>query len=302
MMLSLERRAMIHEKKVVVVLPAYHAARTLKQTYDAIPHDVVDEVLLVDDGSSDDTVGLARRLGIRVFAHQSNLGYGANQKTCYREALRLGADIVVMVHPDYQYDPRLITAMAAMVASGLYDVVLGSRVLGGSALPGGMPFYKYAFNRLLTLTQNLLMHAKLSEYHTGYRAFSRRVLETLPLLANSDDFVFDNQVLAQTVAFDFRVGEISCPTKYFAEASSINFRRSVVYGLGVLHTSFLYRLWRWRLARTRLFSQRPTLRLTDYYREVAQAEATPAFSPPHRLRRQAGEGESLAADTATVEA
>ncbi len=248
---------MIHGKKVVVVLPAYHAARTLEQTYASIPHDVVDDVLLVDDSSSDDTVALARRLSIRVFVHQSNLGYGANQKTCYREALRLGADIVVMVHPDYQYEPRLITAMAAMVASGLYDVVLGSRILGGGALRGGMPLYKYAFNRVLTLIQNVLLCAKLSEYHTGYRAYARTVLETMPLLADSDDFVFDNQILTQALAFGFRIGEMSCPTKYFPEASSINFRRSVVYGLGVLYTSVLYRLWRWRLARSRLFSPRP---------------------------------------------
>ncbi len=263
---------MIHNKKVVVVLPAYHAARTLEQTFAAIPHDVVDEVLLVDDGSSDGTVALAQRLGIRVFAHEKNLGYGANQKTCYREALRLGADIVVMVHPDYQYDPRLITAMAAMVASGVYDVVLGSRILGGSALRGGMPLYKYASNRMLTLIQNVLLGSKLSEYHTGFRAFTRTVLEVLPLLANSDDFVFDNQMLTQAFAFGFSVGELSCPTRYFPEASSINFRRSLAYGLGVLHTSLLYRLWRWRLARTRLFSHRATLRLTDYYREVANAE------------------------------
>jgi glycosyltransferase involved in cell wall biosynthesis len=261
---------MLHGKKVVVVLPAYHAAQTLERTFAAIPHDVVDEVLLVDDCSSDETVALAQRLGIRVFVHQNNLGYGANQKTCYREALRLGADIIVMVHPDYQYDPRLITALAAMVASGLYDVVLGSRILGGGALRGGMPLYKYVSNRLLTLFQNVLLCAHLSEYHTGYRAYSRRVLETLPLLGNSDDFVFDNQVLTQAIAFDIRIGEISCPARYFPEASSINFRRSVVYGLGVLSTSVLYRLWRWRLARSRLFSQRPTLRLIDYYRDVTQ--------------------------------
>jgi glycosyltransferase involved in cell wall biosynthesis len=271
---------MLHTQKVVVVLPAYHAARTLEQTSAAIPRDVVDEILLVDDGSSDDTVALAQRLGIRVFVHQSNLGYGANQKTCYREALRLGADIVVMLHPDYQYDPRLITAMAAMVASGLYDVVLGSRILGGSALRGGMPMYKYVSNRLLTLIQNVLLCAKLSEYHTGYRAFSRTVLESMPLLANSDDFVFDNQVLTQAIAFGFRIGEISCPTKYFPEASSINFRRSVIYGLGVLSTSILYRLWRWRLARTRLFSKRPTLRLTSYYREVTSPQPSGADGVP----------------------
>jgi glycosyltransferase involved in cell wall biosynthesis len=269
---------MLHNKKVVVVLPAYHAARTLEQTCAAIPREVADEVLLVDDGSSDDTVALAQRLGIRVFVHQDNLGYGANQKTCYREALRLGADIVVMLHPDYQYDPRLITAMAAMVASDLYDVVLGSRILGGSALRGGMPRYKYVFNRLLTLFQNVLLGAHLSEYHTGYRAFSRKVLEAMPLLANSDDFVFDNQILTQAIAFDFRIGEISCPTKYFPEASSISFRRSVVYVLGVLATSLLYRLWRWRLVRTRLFSDRPTLRLTSYYRELAPPMLP---QPPH---------------------
>jgi glycosyltransferase involved in cell wall biosynthesis len=262
----------IHHHKVVVVLPAYHAARTLQKTYAAIPFDVVDEVLLVDDGSSDNTVGLARELGMHVCVHPSNLGYGANQKTCYREALRLGADIVVMLHPDYQYEPRLITAMAAMVASGLYDVVLGSRILGGGALRGGMPLYKYASNRLLTFVQNLLLRAKLSEYHTGYRAFARRVLESLPMLANSDDFVFDNEMLAQAFAFDFAVGEISCPTRYFPEASSINFRRSVVYGLGVLATSLKYRLWRWGLSRPRLFGQQPTLRLVEYYQQVTREE------------------------------
>jgi glycosyltransferase involved in cell wall biosynthesis len=263
---------MIHNNKVVVILPAYHASKTLKQTYAAIPQEVVDKVLLVDDGSSDNTVQVARELGIPVYLHQCNLGYGANQKTCYKEALRLGADIVVMLHPDYQYDPRLITAMAAMIASGLYDVVLGSRILGGGALRGGMPLYKYCFNRLLTLFQNCLLNAKLSEYHTGYRAFSRRVLESLPLLANSDDFLFDNQILTQALAFGFPIGEISCPTKYFPEASSINFRRSVAYGLGVLSTSVLYRLWRWRLARTRLFSDRPTLRLGEYYKRVPEPQ------------------------------
>ena len=182
---------------------------------DAIPRDIVDEILLVDDASNDQTVPLAQRLGLRVCVHAQNLGYGANQKTCYKEALRLGADLVVMLHPDYQYDPRLITAMAAMLASGLYDVVLGSRILGGTALKGGMPLYKYGFNRLLTLIQNILTGAKLSEYHTGYRAFAREVLETLPLLGNSDDFVFDNQMLTQAIAFGYRIGEITCPTKYF---------------------------------------------------------------------------------------
>jgi glycosyltransferase involved in cell wall biosynthesis len=225
----------------------------------------------VDDASTDRTVQLARELGIKVFVHKQNLGYGANQKTCYREALEAGADIVVMLHPDYQYDPKLITAMAAMVASGVYDVVLASRILCGSALKGGMPLYKYLFNRLLTFVQNLLMRTTLSEFHTGYRAFSRKVLETLPLLGNSDDFVFDNQMIAQAVAFDFSIGEISCPTKYFPEASSINFRRSVVYGLGVLATSLKYRLWKWGLVKSRLFSLRPTMRLLSYYEQARQA-------------------------------
>ncbi|HET6881737.1 MAG TPA: glycosyltransferase family 2 protein [Pirellulales bacterium] len=258
---------MLHEKKVVVVLPAYKAARTLNQTYAEIPLDIVDELVLVDDASTDETSELARDLGMHVFVHQQNLGYGANQKTCYREALNLDADIVVMLHPDYQYDPRLISAMAGMVASGIYDVVLGSRILGGTALRGGMPFYKYVFNRMLTLFQNLLVGAKLSEYHTGYRAFSRKVLTTLPLLSNSDDFVFDNQMLTQAIAFGFNVGEVSCPTKYFAEASSISFRRSVTYGLGVLKTSLAYRLWKWGLLKSRLFTSSPTSRLhLDYYR------------------------------------
>jgi glycosyltransferase involved in cell wall biosynthesis len=266
---------MLHGKKVVVVMPAYKAEQTLRRTVEDIPRDVVDEVLLVDDASTDRTVQLAGELGLRAFVHQQNLGYGANQKTCYREALRAGADIVVMLHPDYQYDPKLITAMAAMVASGVYDVVLASRVLSGGALKGGMPLYKYVSNRMLTFAQNVLMGTKVSEFHTGYRAFARKVLENLPLLGNSDDFVFDNQMIAQAVAFGFAVGEISCPTKYFPEASSINFRRSVVYGLGVLVTSLKYRLWKWRLIKTRLFSRRPTLRLLSYY-----AEAPPAAGDP----------------------
>jgi len=259
---------MLHGKKVVVVLPAYRAEKTLARTVGDIPHDVVDEIVLVDDASSDNTVELSSRLRLRTFTHETNLGYGANQKTCYLEALKLDADIIIMLHPDYQYDPRLVTAMSAMVASGIYDVVLGSRILGSTARQGGMPLYKYVANRLLTLFQNLILSAKLSEYHTGYRAFSRRVIETLPLLANSDDFVFDNQMLTQAIAFGFPIGEISCPTKYFPEASSINFRRSVVYGIGVVATSLLYRLWRWRLVRTSLFSERPTLRLgSRYYRK-----------------------------------
>jgi glycosyltransferase involved in cell wall biosynthesis len=252
---------LLHGQKVVVVLPAYRAERTLERTWKEIPRDVVDEVLLVDDASSDGTVRLSQALGIRTFLHETNRGYGANQKTCYREALRLGAGIVVMLHPDYQYDPRLITAMAGMVASGVYDVVLGSRILGGTARSGGMPLYKYLSNRVLTAFQNLLLGTKLSEFHTGYRAYRRKVLETLPLLANSDDFVFDNQVIAQIVAQGYSIGEISCPTKYFPEASSINFGRSVRYGLGVLLTSLVFRAYRLGIVRSRLFSSAPELRL-----------------------------------------
>lgn len=246
---------MLIGKKVVVVLPAYRAHKTLAQTYHEIPLDIVDQVLLVDDASDDQTVQTARELGIETFVHDRNLGYGANQKTCYRQAMRVGADIVVMLHPDYQYDPRLITAMAAMVASGIYDVVLGSRILGKTTRSGGMPRYKYFANRLLTAFQNIMLGTKLSEFHTGYRAFSRKVLEVLPLHANSDDFVFDSQMITQAVAFDFSIGEISCPTKYFPEASSINFHRSVVYGMGVLATSINYRLWRWQLRQSLHFDR-----------------------------------------------
>jgi glycosyltransferase involved in cell wall biosynthesis len=290
---------MLHQKKIVVVLPAYRAARTLKQTYAEIPLDVVDELVLVDDASTDETSRLARELGMHVFVHQENLGYGANQKTCYREALALGAEVVVMLHPDYQYEPRLISAMAGMVASGVYDVVLGSRVLGGTALRGGMPLYKYVFNRLLTLFQNILLGAKLSEYHTGYRAFSRKVLTSLPLLANSDDFVFDNQMLSQAIAFGFSVGEVSCPTKYFAEASSISFRRSVVYGLGVLNTSIAYRLWKWGLAKSRLFGQSPTMRLQlDYYRvEPSGRMSAPCEAVQQVVLNPATEAPSTASET-----
>jgi glycosyltransferase involved in cell wall biosynthesis len=264
---------MLDGKKIVVVLPAYKAEKTLERTVGEIPRDIVDDIVLVDDASTDTTVQLGARLELKTFVHKTNLGYGANQKTCYSEALKLGADVVVMLHPDYQYDPRLLTALAAMVASGVYDVALGSRMLGSAALSGGMPKYKYVANKLLTMFQNVLLNINLSEYHTGYRAFSRRVLEDLPLLANSDDFVFDNQVLAQVIAFGFSIGEISCPTKYFPEASSINFRRSVTYGLGVVSTSVLYRLWRWRMARTKIFSNRPTLKLgIRYYRSVPDCE------------------------------
>jgi glycosyltransferase involved in cell wall biosynthesis len=227
-------------KKLVVIMPAYNAERTLRQTYEELPHDYVDEVILVDDASRDDTPRVARELGIKTIVHLENKGYGGNQKTCYREALGHGADIVVMVHPDYQYSPRLVTAMASMIASGHYDVVLGSRILGGMALKGGMPLYKYVANRFLTLFENLVLGVKLSEYHTGFRAFSREVLETLPLAEDSDDFVFDSEILVQTVYFGFRIGELSCPTRYFKEASSINFRRSVKYGFGVLGTVMKY--------------------------------------------------------------
>ncbi|MDO8427569.1 MAG: glycosyltransferase family 2 protein [Deltaproteobacteria bacterium] len=247
---------MLHGKKIVVVLPAYHAEKTLLKTYNDIPFDIVDDVVLVDDCSSDNTVAEGKRLGIKnIVVHDKNTGYGGNQKTCYKEALRLGADIVVMVHPDYQYAPKLITAMASMIASGEYDAVLGSRILGTGALKGGMPFYKYVSNRFLTLAENLLLKEKISEYHTGYRAFSREVLEKIPLLENSNDFVFDNQMLAQVIYFGFRIGEISCPTKYFTEASSINFRRSVIYGFGVLSTALKFRLQKMGLKESPIFDK-----------------------------------------------
>ena len=242
-------------------MPAYRAAKTLAQCYRAIPHDVVDMTLLVDDGSDDATLAVARELGLIAHRHPRNLGYGANQKTCYGAALADGADIVVMLHPDYQYEPRLITAMAGMIASGVYDVVIGSRILGNTALRGGMPLYKYVANRALTAIQNLAIGTKLSEFHTGYRAFSRQVLTDLPLLANSNDFIFDDQMLVQAHAFGMRIGEVSCPTKYFEDASQIDFARSVVYGLGVLRVSAQYRLWRMGLARPRIFSDAAQWRL-----------------------------------------
>lgn len=237
-------------------MPAYNAEKTLRQTYDELPHDYVDDVILVDDSSRDNTAQISRGMGIKTIIHRENMGYGANQKTCYREAIGMGADIVVMVHPDYQYSPRLVTAMASMITSGHYDIVLGSRVLVGTALKGGMPFYKYVSNRFLTLFENLMLGAKLSEYHTGFRAFSREVLETLPLESNSDDFVFDNEMLAQAVYFGFRIGEISCPTKYFEDASSINFRRSVKYGIGVLATSVKFVLQKKGIWKFPLFNAR----------------------------------------------
>ena len=233
---------MLHGHRIAVVLPAYNAAATLERTHREIPFDIVDDVILIDDASRDETVAVARRLGIHTVRHATNLGYGGNQKTCYRTALERGADVVVMLHPDYQYAPRLVTAMASMIVSGEYDAVLASRILGNGALKGGMPVYKYIANRVLTLVQNLLMDQKLSEYHSGYRAWSRTVLETLPLDRCSNDFVFDNQMLAQAFAQRFQIGEISCPTRYFDDASSINFQRSCLYGLGVLRTSLAYRL------------------------------------------------------------
>jgi len=226
----------INGKRIAVVMPAYNAEKTLERTVAELS-EVVDIKILVDDSSKDQTAALSRKLGVQTYIHDANYGYGRNQQTCYREALAAGADIVVMVHPDYQYTPLLVPAMAGMIASGVYDMVLASRILGGGALKGGMPFYKYVSNRFLTAFQNLFLGVKLSEYHTGFRAFSKELLETLPLLENSDDFVFDNQMIAQAVMFGFRIGEISCPTKYFNEASSINFRRSVKYGLGVLSTT-----------------------------------------------------------------
>jgi glycosyltransferase involved in cell wall biosynthesis len=234
---------MINNKKIVVVLPAYNAEKTLEVTYNEIPHDIVDEVILVDDASSDDTVGIAKKIGIRhIIRHDNNRGYGGNQKTCYRKALELGADIVIMLHPDYQYTPKLIPAMASIIGNGLFPVVLGSRILGKGALMGGMPSYKYVANRLLTLAQNAIMRQKLSEYHTGYRAFSSEVLNRINYSVNSDDFVFDNQMLSQIFYEGFRIAEVTCPTKYFKEASSINFKRSVTYGLGVIKVSIGYAL------------------------------------------------------------
>jgi glycosyltransferase involved in cell wall biosynthesis len=268
---------MINNKRVAVVLPAYNAEKTLEPTVRELP-DLVDICLLVDDHSSDRTVEIAKRLGLPYFVHDQNYGYGRNQQTCYREALAAGADVVIMVHPDYQYTPLLVTAMASMVAYGVYDVVLGSRIIGGQALRGGMPFYKYVFNRMLTAFENLFLRIKLSEYHTGYRAFSRDVLMRLPLLENSDDFVFDNQVLAQCAYFGFRIGEVSCPTKYFDEASSINFRRSVTYGFGVLLTSLQFALQKMGIMRFRVFSDKGRRlepgHTTYYARGAAGSEST----------------------------
>lgn len=240
---------MLNGKRIVVVMPAYNAEMTLKRTYDGIPKDIVDDIVLTDDHSSDRTVSVARELGIKTFVHDRNLGYGGNQKTCYREALKLKADVVVMLHPDYQYPPELITPMAALITCGMFDVVLGSRILGNKALKGGMPVYKYIANRILTLLENNMIGQKLSEYHTGYRAFSKEVLSALPLEENSDDFVFDNQMLLQALFLDYRIGEITCPAVYAKDSSSINFSRSVVYGFGVLGTAVKYMLAKYKIGK-----------------------------------------------------
>jgi glycosyltransferase involved in cell wall biosynthesis len=240
-------------KKIFVVMPAYNAEKTLKKTLDDIPHQIVDEIILVDDSSNDETENVAKYLGLKTIRHDSNLGYGANQKSCYSAALDAGADVVVMVHPDYQYTPKLVTAMAAMITSGEYDAVLASRILGQGALAGGMPLYKYVANRFLTFMENIIIGYKFTEYHSGYRAWSKEVLETLPLSKNSDDFVFDNEMLVQACFFGFKIGEISCPTRYFAEASSINLKRSVIYGFGVLATAMKFRLQRMKLSNYEIF-------------------------------------------------
>lgn len=258
---------MINDKRIAVVMPAYNAEKTLERTLDDLPTSV-DIRILVDDGSKDNTAALAGRLGVRTFVHDSNYGYGRNQQTCYQEALAAGADVVVMVHPDYQYTPALVTPMASMIAYGVYDVVIASRILGGGALRGGMPLYKYIFNRFLTAFQNLFLGVKLSEYHTGFRAFDRRVLEAVPMYQNSDDFVFDNEMLAQTVMLGFRIGEVSCPTKYFKEASSINFRRSVRYGLGVLATTMKFFFHRLGIVKSRIFEQGQRPQRPSYYKHV----------------------------------
>jgi glycosyltransferase involved in cell wall biosynthesis len=245
---------MIHGKKIIVVMPAYNAEKTLEQTYKEIPMDVVDEVILTDDHSRDDTAEKGRELGIKeVLVHEKNTGYGGNQKTCYNRALELGADIVIMLHPDYQYTPKLIESMAYIIANGVYPVVFASRILGKGALKGGMPIIKYIANRFLTLTQNILINQKLSEYHTGYRAFSSEVLRSIKYNINSDDFVFDNEMAAQIFYAGYEIGEVTCPTKYFDDASSINLKRSSVYGLGVLRVSLVYRLCKWHLMKSKLF-------------------------------------------------
>ena len=247
---------MINGKKIIAVLPAYNAEKTLAKTIQDIPFGVVDEILLVDDKSSDRTVAISKRLGLQVFLHEENLGYGGNQKTCYHEALKKGADVIVMLHPDYQYDPRLILSMAASICYGVYDVMLGSRIIGGKAISGGMPRVKYWGNRILTFFQNLVFRKKLSEYHTGYRAFHRKVLEAIPFENNSNDFVFDNQMLAQIILFGFEIGEISCPTRYFREASSIGWGKGIQYALGCFVTAIQFLLEKYRIAQFSLFKRR----------------------------------------------
>lgn len=253
---------MLDGKRIAVVMPAYNASKTLAKTVAEIPRAIVDDIILTDDASGDDTVELSKSLGLYTLRHKSNRGYGGNQKTCYKSALERGADVVVMLHPDYQYSPRLVTAMASMITSAHYDVVLASRILGKGALAGGMPLYKYIANRALTFVENILIGQKLSEYHTGYRAWSRSVLERLPLRACSDDFVFDNQMIAQAVYYGYSIGEISCPTRYFAEASSINLKRSIEYGVGVLRTAFGYRLSKVGIGKHGIFDDNKTNRLS----------------------------------------
>ncbi len=264
---------MLNGKRIVVVMPAFNAERTLRSTYEAIPHDIVDDVIVTDDASHDETAAVAKSLAIRTIVYDTNRGYGANQKTCYAEALRRRADVVVMLHPDYQYDPRLVTPIASMITSDVYDVVLGSRILGGTARTGGMPIWKYVGNRLLTLAQNIALGSKLSEFHTGFRAFSRHALMSLPLIANSDDFVFDNEIIIQAIAARLRIGEISCPTSYHAEASSINFARSVTYAIGVIRGSLAFVAWRMGIATPRILEHRAD----DTLESVLRSE--PARSP-----------------------
>ncbi len=260
---------MLNGKRIIVVLPAYNAEKTLRRTISEIDTQVIDDILLVDDCSSDATVELAAQLGIKVYLHDKNYGYGRNQKTCYSEALKFGADVIVMLHPDYQYSPKLAPAMAAMIVSEEYEMVMGSRILGGKARNGGMPLYKYISNRVLTFIENLIIGSKLSEFHSGYRAFSRKCLETLPLQANSDDFLFDNEMIAQAIFFDFNVGEISCPTRYFPEASSINFKRSVIYGLGVLWTAARFRLHKSGWRQFKIFLKSDQRLPENYYKKIS---------------------------------
>ncbi len=247
---------MLLNKKIIVVMPAYNAEKTLLKTYTDIPHNIVDEIIVVDDNSSDKTIEQAKKLkDVVVIKHDRNKGYGGNQKTCYEEALKLGADVVVMLHPDYQYNPKLITAMSSLIAEGIYDCVLASRILGGRSIKGGMPIYKYISNRFLTLVENIIIGQKISEYHTGYRAFSKEILQNLPLEKNSDDFVFDNQMLLQILYFNYTIGEISCPTKYEPDSSSISFSRSVKYGIGVLKTALYYRLSKMKVLKANIFKK-----------------------------------------------